>query len=261
MDTTYHENESIKEIRFGTKVWAEEAFSRSAMFMRGLRPGDRYLQLDSSKTYTVSGEYLRTEYFPRSVSATQRGRPPLNRPGAEGFIVELTGRIGMQVERPLINVLTDKELDLIDRRVDENSEITLRVIPHEQPSTRQQLLAKALIPGGYSTHKVRFSRPNLSPLEIPVVLRGYHLNEADFVPKDQLTGNQVWDSSEESTLYLRLRSTEKLMKVYREGELVGTMPIGRQIDELDLTKLPSGQYLLEIRDLSTDARRYYGVTR
>jgi hypothetical protein len=96
-------------------------------------------------------------------------------------------------------------------------------------------------------------------LSIPITIRGYHLCEADFVPKEAITDAQVWQGQKEQVLLLRLESTEKLLAIYLDGALVQRIPVGRQLDAIPLDSFTPGNYMLEIVDLASSKRRYYGM--
>lgn len=277
-DTTYFKKDNaIKEIRYGAKAYAQELYSKSAMFMRGLKAGDKVLRLDSIRQYAPTGAFLGTKDLtqerikesydrwgqPASGSGTlnQKSKPlGLLSPKT---IAELEGRIGMVVERPFLMRGTAKSAEaLLERRIDDYEAIQLRVMKvSEAASSTGTLSARARLTGGYQSYTISFAEGEKEDSHYPIVLRGYHLNESDFLPKDQVTEKQFWDGSKEDVLYLRLRSTEKLMSIYREGVLLTRLPVGRQLDELNLKLLKPGNYLLEIRDLTTNERRYHGVRR
>ncbi|MEL7163471.1 MAG: hypothetical protein AAFN92_22125, partial [Bacteroidota bacterium] len=100
---------------------------------------------------------------------------------------------------------------------------------------KQQILARTRIPGGYHTYQLTFGAQ-----ESTVILRGFHLNESDFRSDREFPLADYWEAKGQAILYLRLRSTEKLLLVYREVELIGRLPVGRQIDEINVGSWDKG---------------------
>ncbi|MEM9260565.1 MAG: hypothetical protein AAGA62_13020, partial [Bacteroidota bacterium] len=258
---------------------AENLYPKSDMFMRGFRAGEKVLVLDSIQEFSPEGRYRNTKNYakdrhkakffydsrgyPTAISA-----PPPAKKAAKTFgvlspktIPELEGRIGMLVERPFIFRKTDKEAEaLLERRTDKNGAVELRLIkPSDDKTKAGRISARARLEGGHQSYLIRFSGADGKEIRQSLVARGFHLNESDFQPKEKLTEEDYWDGRKEDTLYLRLRSTEKLMMVYKKGVLIGRLPVGRQIDEVNLKVLDPGDYLLEIRDLGTNERRYHGI--
>ncbi|MEM1215185.1 MAG: hypothetical protein AAGJ82_05850 [Bacteroidota bacterium] len=276
-DTTYFEDgATIKEVRFGVKTYAEDLYAKPELFMRGLKAGEKVLRLDSIREFSAEGKYLTTKRFeeararitygPWSGPTSGKQGSPSDRAKSFGVlspktISELEGRIGMLVERPFLFRKTDKEAEaLLERRTDKNGAVELRLMkPSDDKTKVGRISARARLAGGYQSYVIRFAGLDGKEIRQSLVARGFHLNESDFRTKEKLTQDNYWDGRQEATLYLRLRSTEKLMSIYQEGVLVGRMPVGRQIDEVNLKVLDPGDYLLEIRDLATNERRYHGI--
>ncbi|MEO0733865.1 MAG: hypothetical protein AAFZ52_13595 [Bacteroidota bacterium] len=208
--------------------------------MRGLKASQEIRRLDSIVGFTPEGERI------PNYSPAYRAKP-VPRPNPTAQVTQLEGRIGMVIERQLAAPGITPEM--IKTCTDQPEVIRLR------EGADGKIKVKARIPGGHTTHKLRFPEGK----EATVFLKGFHLNESDFRREWDFPLAAYWQAEGQPILYLRLRSTEKLMLVYRDEKLLGRLPVGRQIDEVPVGNWKEGDYLLEIRDLGTGERRYHGI--
>lgn len=163
------------------------------------------------------------------------------------------GRAGMLVRRKILQTADGKRLKDIER-LDDSPEIDLI---ENQEGENGEIIAKVRIPAGATQRKLVLDFGDGKKREKLYSIRGYHLNETDFKRKDQLTDEQVWRAEGQHYLYLRLRSTEKLLYISQGETRYQPVPVGRQLDEVYLKGLSTGKYLLEIVDLGTKEKRFH----
>jgi len=259
VDTTYGKLGRIKQIKF-FKIIEVDSITKSVL--GNSSPSRR---LDSIRWHNDYGEYTRTQHYEKGNNISRSTVPRRVSPeelaarawqgSMEPDYVE--GRAGMRVERrvllPMGHVFADA------RRLDKSPEIELKGMMHEGPL--EGFYAKVRIAPGSTNCKLRLDLGEKEAWEKLYTIRGYHLNETDFKRRDRLTDEQTWRAEGQEFLYLRLRSTEKLMHIYRNGEQYTVLPVGRQLDEVRVGGLPTGKYLLEIIDLRTQEKRYYWVVK
>ena len=90
----------------------------------------------------------------------------------------------------------------------------------------------------------------------------YDLSEADFVPRqgrEEVPELTLERGAEE--LLLSLWDTEKFLVVYHDDRVFRRLTIGRMVDRISLYGWPAGKFLLEIQDLRTGGKRYYGLVK
>jgi hypothetical protein len=148
-------------------------------------------------------------------------------------------------------------------RVDDSDRLaTAKTVFAVPADGKLQLEVNTELPEGASTYPLILTQGDSIRLEVRFSLNGHDINEADFVTSPKATAVPWWVVPEErETLYLRLRSTEKLMTIYRDGKVYNKVAVGRQLDELSLIGLAPGAYLLEVTDLGTGEKRYHGLRR
>lgn len=265
-DTVFWEGGAQKQVQYYSLKRPID-LSRAEMFMRGIHPGDEVVGirvLDSVRVYDESGTYLKTmsglhwnsrNGTPRSDERDKGIRPKANEYlEAKPSAPYLEGRAGMLI-RQKVWLPAGKNFEEV-RRLDQHPDIEILKTPAD---TNGSFTAKIRLPAGASTPKLRLDVGEETYWEKPFSLRGYHLNETDFKRRDQLTEAQTWRAEGQQLLYLRLRSTEKLMHVYRDDEQYTVLPVGRQLDEVRIGILSPGKYLLEIIDLGTREKRYHWI--
>ena len=140
------------------------------------------------------------------------------------------------------------------KRLDDSPEIELVKQPDGE---NKEITAKVRIPAGATERKLILDFGDGKQWEKLYTIRGYHLNESDFRREDQLTEEQTWHAEGQHYLYLRLRSTEKLLYISQGETRYKPVPVGRQLDEVYLKGLSTGKYLLEIIDLGTKEKRFH----
>jgi hypothetical protein len=266
-DTVFWERGTIQQVDHFSAVKSID-LSPAEMFQRGIRPGDPITEVrmtDSIRFYDETGTYLEIR-----VTSPKTGRYGLPKgqyrrssvtPKKEELLKHTTevdyleARAGMLIKRR-VWLPAGKEFYEV-RRLDEYPGIEILQTPAD---TSGSFTTKIRIPAGAATPKLRLDIGEKSDWEKSFSLHSYHLNETDFKLHDELTDEQTWRAGGRDRLYLRLRSTEKLMHIYRDGEQYKVLPVGRQLDEVRVGSLPAGKYLLEIIDLRSREKRYHWIT-
>ncbi len=177
-------------------------------------------------------------------------------------LILLEGRIGER--RPYeLTVYNDAAATQVLHRLDTAKMIkTRQKVLSINPKEEGKLLVEVVLPAGGVTHALIMGQGDALRLEARFSLNGYDLCEEDFVGTTNQAALPIWKvPAGRETLYLRLRSTEKLMTVYAQGDIYNKVAVGRQLDELSLVGLAAGYYLLEVIDLATGQKRYHGLQR
>lgn len=263
-DTIYDRWGELNQIRYSTKLDVAE-MSQTDRFMRGIQAGDEVFQLDSiqlikgKKTKTITGEEvigipmpgMFREGYTNPAKATAKRKDKANEISTATDYVE--GRAGMRIRRSIPQPTAGKSIKDI-KRLDDSPEIELI---NNQEGENEEIKAKVYIPAGATERKLILDFGDGKKWEKLYTIRGYHLNETDFKPEDQLTEAQTWRAEGQDYLYLRLRSTEKLLYISQGETRYQPVPVGRQLDEVYLKGLATGKYLLEIIDLGTKEKRFH----
>lgn len=263
-DTIYNRWGELNQIRYSSKMNLAEK-SKAYLFQRGIKADDTVFQLDSiqlingEKTKTITGEEMKGIPKPGMfrgsynipVKAATKKKASTNEISTATDYVE--GRAGMLVRRSIPQPAAGKSIKDI-KRLDDSPEIELIKSPTGES---EDIKAKVYIPAGATERKLILDFGDGEKWEKLYTIRGYHLNETDFKRKDQLTDEQVWRAEGQDYLYLRLRSTEKLLYISQGETRYKPVPVGRQLDEVYLKGLATGKYLLEIIDLGTQEKRYH----
>jgi hypothetical protein len=271
MDTVYNRWGELNQIRFSSKLDVPE-MSKADRFQRGINNngGQATWQLDSIQMFNDEGKgktlkdpglmdfaapdrsSKATGYSYRDpVKEAAKKRDRANEISTATDYVE--GRAGMRVLRHIPQPAKGKSVKDI-KRMDESPEIEL---VEDLEGKNGEIIAKVRIPAGATQRKLILDFGDEGKWEKLYTIRGYHLNETDFKGKDQLTDEQTWRADGRHHLYLRLRSTEKLLYISQGETQFKPMPVGRQLDEVYLKGLPVGKYLLEIIDLGSRQKRYH----
>jgi hypothetical protein len=270
-DTTYNRWGELNQIRFSstldvTKMNKVERFQRGLM----LNASETVWELDSIRLFDRKGgsELLKGSKMnelmapgnerglvkrsygdPLKVAAKKRDR--INEISTATDYVE--GRAGMRVRRSIPQPAKGKSVKDI-KRLDESPEIELI---DNLEGENGEIIVKVRIPAGATQRKLVLDFGEGGKWEKLYTIRGYHLNETDFKRQDQLTDEQTWRADGRHHLYLRLRSTEKLLYISQGETRYKPIPVGRQLDEIYLKGLAAGKYLLEIIDLGSRQKRYH----
>lgn len=268
-DTIWNRNGTLNQLRYFS-VRSVETLTRAEQFQRGIAPGQAatILQLDSIRIFDEAGgsKVLKepgqlggpsalpaARGYRNEVAAAAKKREQANASSTATDYVE--GRAGMLVRRPIPQPADGKSVKDI-KRLDDSPEIELI---ENVEGGNGEIIAKVRIPAGTTRRKLRLDFGNNRSWEKLYTIRGYHLNETDFKRRNELTDEQTWRAEGRDYLYLRLRSTEKLMHIYLGEEQFKPLPVGRQLDEVYVGGLKVGKYLLEIIDLGSGEKRYYWV--
>lgn len=270
-DTTYNRWGEPNQIRFSSVLDTRE-MSKSELFQRGLTSEnyDTVLRLDSIQLFDEKGEAkmlkgrtMREITSPGAATSTARRsyRDPVKEAAKKRDRTNeistatdyVEGRAGMLVRRHIPQPAKGKSVKDI-KRLDESPEIEL---VKNLEGKNGEIIAKVSIPAGSIQRKLVLDFGDGGKWEKLYTIRGYHLNETDFKRQDELTDEQTWHAKGQHNLYLRLRSTEKLLYISQGKTRYKPVPVGRQLDEVYLKGLPAGKYLLEIIDLSSKEKRYH----
>lgn len=279
IDTVPGPVDGMLTYRFITEMPAGTKMSKAERFMRGIRgtePAPAWDQLDSlvvvdaetGKKYAQQelNEILKVEGKEWNQRPTRKGIDRDNPASltlyfATNYVV-LDGRIGEDFTH-YVTVLNGSEQPIEVDRVDGSELLETQerefAIP---PKSELNLAVLGQLPAGSTTYPLVLAKGDSLRMEVRFSLNGYDINEEDFVPTRQSDQLPVWVVPEgREVLYLRLRSTEKLMTVYRNDRVYNKVAVGRQLDELTLVGLAPGEYLLEVIDLRTGGKRYHGLRR
>jgi hypothetical protein len=265
IDTVVGPQEGMTSYRYITEMPAEEPMSKAEMFTRGIKPGDKVVsgwdRMDSLVVIDAEGNRLssfrlQTEREKNGPNAAQKTVYLL------ADVVYFEGRIGKQFEHEVtVKNPTEEatDLEVIDLAPELETEIHALTVPRTES---RQLMVKVTLPEGSVTRQLKITDGESVEMEVRFVLNGHDLNEGDFFveKKDALAKLWLLPAGRE-VLFLRLSSTEKLMTVYKNGKVYSRIAVGRQLDEVNLIGLSAGDYMLEIRDLATGAKRYHGLRR
>jgi hypothetical protein len=270
-DTTYNRWGELNQIRFSAVLNLAE-MNKADLFQRGIsihesRP---VWQLDSIRIFDKDGkskvlkgremmdlvtqdrESIPTMNVRRSIAKeATKTRDKINEISTATDYVE--GRAGMRVRRHIPQPAKGKSVKDI-KRLDESPEIELI---DNLEGENGEIIAKVRIPAGATQRKLVLDFGEGGKWEKLYTIRGYHLNETDFKRQNQLTDEQTWRADGRHHLYLRLRSTEKLLYISQGETRYKPVPVGRQLDEIYLKGLATGKYLLEIIDLGSRQKRYH----
>jgi|GEM_PF-6691111 hypothetical protein len=270
-DTTYNRWGKLNQIRFSSTLDVTE-MNKAERFQRGLmlNASETVWELDSIRLFDRKGgsKLLKgskmTELMapgderglvkrsygdPLKIAAKKRDR--INEISTATDYVE--GRAGMRVRRSIPQPAKSKSVKDI-KRLDESPEIELI---DNLEGENGEIIAKVRIPAGATQRKLVLDFGEGGKWEKLYTIRGYHLNETDFKRQNQLTDEQTWRADGRHHLYLRLRSTEKLLYISQGETRYKPVPVGRQLDEIYLKGLAAGKYLLEIIDLGSRQKRYH----
>ncbi len=263
-DTIYDASGVLNQIRYSSSMDVDQ-MSKADRFMRGIRAGETVFQLDSIQLFkegesmTVTGETM------KGIPRPGRLRAAYTDPAAAEGMKEakandryirtdyVEGRAGMRVRRTVLPVATGKSVKHLER-LDDSPEIELIENPTGEDG---DVKAKIYIPAGAVQRKLVLDFGDGKQWEKLYTIRGYHLNETDFKRENELSEAQTWRAEGRDYLYLRLRSTEKLLYISQGETRYQPVPVGRQLDEVYLKGLATGKYLLEIIDLGTKQKRYH----
>lgn len=279
IDTLEGPIEGTITYQYITEMPAGTQMSKAERFMRGIRgsdPAPAWNQLDSIVIIDAdTGEKLAEEVL-ENILKVEGGRPKY-RPSrkAETWsdpnpstlysatnLVVLEGRIGDAFDHQVtISNASDRERSL--NRTDKSTPLMTKANKLVvTPASETVLQVSGELPGGAKTYPLILEQGDSLRLEVRFSLNGHDINEKDFVDNPRLAGLPYWEVPQgREVLYLRLRSTEKLMTVYRNGKVYNKIAVGRQLDELSLIGLAPGEYLLEVIDLGTGKPRYHGLRR
>lgn len=263
VDTIYDRWGEVNQIRYLTKLEVAE-MSRADLFQRGLMPNSsgEVWQTDSVQVFDKDGEskLLKEPNEMSKVSSRVRAsyKDPVKAAAIRRTLANaistttdyVEGRAGMLVRRKIPKGENVKDI----KRLDESPEIELM---ENLEGENGEIIVKVRIPAGSTQRKLVLDSGDGKKWEKLYTIRGYHLNETDFKRKDKLTAEQSWYAKGRHYLYLRLRSTEKLLYISQGETRYTPVPVGRQLDEVYLKELPAGKYLLEIIDLGSREKRYH----
>ena len=271
-------------IYYVTEMPANMPMPKAERFMRGLTAGEEITEpwerldsiviIDTATGRRLSGgsltkilgsssnnDRVRSKDRAETARSGNATVPPTLVYAATNLVV-LEGRIGERLMHP-VEIRNGSAVPRQLVRVDESDQLATAATVFAVPAKGSlQLEVSTKLPEGAVTHPLLLTQGDSIRLEVRFSLNGHDINEADFVASPDATAVPWWVvPKDRETLYLRLRSTEKLMTVYRDGKVYNKVAVGRQLDELSLIGLAPGAYLLEVVDLGTGEKRYHGLRR
>ena len=265
VDTIFNRWGELNQIRYSSAMDKSE-INKADLFMRGMSADEPIYQLDSirlvnknGETKIITGEEMNDIPVPGSMRSTYQNsvrRAAREKAEKHAGITStdyVEGRAGMRVRRTVLSGAAGKSVTNM-KRLDDSPEIELM---ETHTAENGDLKAKVYIPAGAVQRKLILDFGDGKKWEKLYTIRGYHLNESDFRRKGELTEEQTWRAEGRDYLYLRLRSTEKLLYISRGETRYKPIPVGRQLDEVYLKGLAAGKYLMEIIDLGTKEKRFH----
>ena len=264
IDTVDGPIEGYRQVRFVTVMPASVEMSKAEKFMRGLSArddGQPWERLDSLIVLDPAGAIVDTRLYPLDKQAL-KDTLRLKTPYFDQTVVILEGKIGksfvhqVKVTNPGPDAVTLRRSDREAALVTARQSLTLPA------NGRDELNVRLDLPRGSVTRPLVLTNDGDYRLEVRFVLNGHDISEQDFVATQREALADPWEvPAGRETLYLRLRSTEKLMTIYKGGKVYNKVAVGHQLDELNLSGLGYGDYLLEVIDLRTGKKRYHGLRR
>lgn len=267
---------------FVSEMPASVKMSKAERFMRGIRadqPGnepwervDSIVIVDKATGRLLSSADL-TSVLRVSLGSTQASRRAKRariRQLSNGAtpspvylatdLVILEGKIGAAATHP-VRVSNDSKTVRRLSRTDDSERLRTEQSAFSLAAEEElEFTVRTKLPTGSGTYPLVLSQGDSIRLEVRFSLNGHDLSEADFVTEGAAIPTWQVPAGRE-VLYLRLRSTEKLMTVYADGKVHNKVAVGRQLDELSLVGLAAGDYLLEVVDLGSGQKRYHRLRR
>ena len=262
-DTVYHSPGKIANIKHFSKMDLATA-SKAELFMRGLSFGDEAWELDSISVFNTNGEFLRTRPISeldrpsvKTSSLIKKEREEALREGdifSSSDVINVFGYAGTQATTTL-KFKNSSQASIPFQLISTPSNI--HISGPSQPISEQthELTIAVDLTSGISQQVVRLAGAEGKVYDVRLALRGYDLTEADFLLAEGSTQLKELDAQVREYIYLRLQSTEKLLNLYQGDKLLYRIPVGRQIDQVPVYHLPSGNYRMEIINLSTGQKR------
>ncbi|WP_026232399.1 hypothetical protein [Neolewinella persica] len=275
-DTVYTRWGQVSNIKHFSKI-DTEGVSKSYLFQRGLSMGDEVWQLDSISVYNAEGKLVRTRSAEEMDSGSSQTSGTVRQKTAQRVdplaqkrrdfsdrlsavdIVHVAGHAGTKATA-ILKIWVRGEEDLPLQFINKPDNISLSGLGKALPPGSHELKVTVDMVPGVGMKIIQLAGPNQT-YDIRLALRGYDLTEGDFTPSSSPAELKQFDASEREHLYLRLESTEKLLKLYQGDKLRFRVPVGRQIDQVPVYHLPPGDYRMEIIDLSTGEKQSYGLKR
>lgn len=268
-DTVYNRWGQIANIKHFNKLDTEK-LSKSYLFQRGLSIGDEVWQLDSISSYNDEGQYIRTRNMSeldavKDPHTTQEKWQPILAAKEEMLdtstkLIRVTGYAGQQHTKTLTLTIPNQEASQFTL-INGPANVKVKGLSKSVSGKRHELtLGIDLLPG-HQQQIIRLQGPEGKTYDVRLVLRGFDLTEKDFVTSEDFSKLEYFDARERELLYFSLESTEKLLSVY-EGDIVRyRFPVGRQVDIIPVYQLPPGNYRMEVIDLGSGVKRFYGLSR
>ncbi len=273
VDTTYYPSGEIHRLYFQRMVGNGDSIPISALFLRGLKEGDTvepFPLTDSIQSFSLDGQRINSGTFIQPMG----GRRAIIEGDSGTFTVttrrldaaeaipvnQFYARIGDTVRSKLVlSIPAEDQGKPEPKRIDRQRHLAITEQKAVEDGRSLSVDFQAEVAAGDQLQSLRWQFPSGQERSFTFSTRGYHLNEADFRELGQLNDQHTLQLSGQRTLYLYLDSAEKLLTIYREGKALEKIPVGRQLDAIDLRHLAKGKYLLDIVDLGSGEHRYHAL--
>lgn len=174
----------------------------------------------------------------------------------EEKVLYLQGKIGEQVSQELsVDKLSETETLVIywtaDRKVIRVPDSTLVKQANENTLRLTTQIARP-----YRTDTIRGTYGNGKELIVPVRINGYDVATTDFVFDKAIALEREVELINRKRLIIYADGPEKLLRIYREDQLIDHYPLGQQINRVNIKGFKESRYRLELVNLSNSEKSY-----
>ena len=162
------------------------------------------------------------------------------------------GRIGdvMQIDIP-IAIKGEAQMSI---RLSSSSQRVKIVNQRVLDPARDSLLSLAItVPSQITEEYVKLEDEAGNSFSLPITIIGYDLFSQDF--ESSTIPDVVFPLAGRKQLVIKTEEA-KLIRLYRDEELIDNYPTGRQRSEIDIKGFKRGHYLVEAVDFSANEKRY-----
>ena len=119
---------------------------------------------------------------------------------------------------------------------------------------RDSVLSLAItVPARIMEEYIKLEDESGKSFSFPITITGYDLFSQDF--QNSIVSEVVFPLEGRKQLVIKAEEA-KLIRLYRDEELIDNYPSGRQRSEIDIKGFKRGQYLVEAVDFSANEKRY-----
>lgn len=133
----------------------------------------------------------------------------------------------------------------------------LKMFPQEE----QDIILRIQIDYVEGKKYLIFSNDKNQTFKFPIEVIGYDLDDDDFLSSYFYEKQLPIDIGTRENIVIKLDDGERLLRIYKEGNLVWNHPIGRIVNKVNIAYLETGEYLFEIVDLKNNEKRYCRITK